>query len=138
MSSASIIQKQISDAYAKASEATGEGALVVTLKVRGANIGEAGSPQYGAPSVYQLNALIGKFDATIDTAIVELNDIKLKISAITVDGKDIVNPRIVDEVLIGGKIVDEVLIGGKTYKISSVQPQKPAGIALSFELHLKG
>lgn len=128
MSSASIIQKQISDAYAQASRATGDGALVVTLKVRGADRGQAGSPYYGAHTEYFLNALIGKFDATIDTAIVELNDIKLKISAITVDGRDTVNPR----------IVDEILIGDKAYKISSVKPQKPAGIPLSFELHLKG
>ena len=128
MSNASIIQKQISDAYAAASAATGEGALVVTLKVRGANIGQAGSPQYGSPSEYSLNAIIGKFDATIDTAIVELNDIKLKLSAVTVDGRDTVNPR----------IVDEILIGDKNYKISEVKPQKPAGIPLSFELHLKG
>ena len=127
MSNADDIAAQIAAALGEASEAVGDGPLIVSVIRDGAQSGQSHKPTYGADVVFpNVNALFETY-STFErgSSLVESTDIKLLIGA----GQGVVPEN-----------TDTIQFAGETRKhvIKRVEPVQTGGVGLFYTLHLKG
>jgi hypothetical protein len=127
MSNADDIAAQIAAALGQASEAVGDGPLLISVLRVGAMTGPAHKPTQGPDLVYpNVNALFQTYSTyERGSSLVESTDIKLLIGA----GQG-VTPETTDTIRFAGEM--------RKHVIKRIEPLQSGGVGLFYTLHLKG
>jgi hypothetical protein len=127
MSNADDIAAQIAAALGQASEAVGDGPLLISIVRDGVATGPAHKPTYSDPVVYpNINALFETYSTfERSSSLVESTDMKLLIGA----GQG-VTPETTDTIRFAGETRDHV--------IKRIEPEQPGGVGLFYTVHIKG
>ena len=127
MSNGDDIAAQIATALGQASEAVGDGPLLISVIRPGTVSGPSHKPTYGPDLVFpNVNALFQTYSTyERGSSLVESTDIKLMIGA----GQG-VTPETTDTIRFAGKT--------RKHVIKRIEPLQSGGVGLFYTLHLKG
>lgn len=122
MSNGTDLAADVAAAYAEASAAVGDGALIATITRAGTRTGPAYAPVIGPPTTHTAFAVIGQYSAR-ERALggIDERDVRISIGVMGIEPS----------------ASDSLVIGGVSYDIQSVMPAMDGGVIYSWTIRAR-